>query len=141
MKLQICKAHHIPGLPLPLFSHTVEAGFPSPAEGYLDETIDLNQLLIAHPTATFFVRVMGESMNQAGILPGDVLVVDRSIEPQNRSIVLAVINAEFTVKRLLKKEKKLFLAPENSSFSPIEITSETDFKIWGVITYVIHKAS
>jgi len=138
MKLTISKA--VPGLPIPLFMNYVPAGFPSPAEGHLDDTLDLNQLLIAHPAATFFVRVQGESMQGANIHSEDVLIVDRSLEPKNRDIVVAVLNGEFTVKRILKKEGKLLLAAENNRYPPIEVREGEDFQVWGVVTYVIHKA-
>ena len=127
-------------MPLPLFLANVQAGFPSPAEDYLDKTLDLNELLIAHPAATFFVRVMGDSMRNAGILSGDVLIVDRSLEAIDNAIVIAIINGEFTVKRLSKKEGHVFLVPENPSYPIVEITPESDFQVWGVVTYVIHKA-
>lgn len=128
------------GIPLPVFLSEVAAGFPSPAEGYMEEALDLNELLISHPAATFFVRVSGESMADANIHPGDVLVVDRSVEAKNKDIVIAVLNGEFTVKRILKKGKQVFLTPENSEFSPIEVKTGEEFHIWGVVTYVIHKA-
>jgi len=138
MKLKIHPAE--PGLPLPLFLSSIAAGFPSPADDYLDDALDLNQLLVTHPAATFFVRVQGESMAEANIHSGDVLVVDRSAEPKDRSIVVAVINGEFTVKRIKKKGKKILLLPENPSFPPIEVDEMADFQVWGVVTYVIHKA-
>ncbi len=127
-------------LPLPLSISEVAAGFPSPAEEYMDDALDLNQLLISHPAATFFVRVSGESMLDAHIHPGDVLVVDRALESKHRDIVIAILNGEFTVKRILKKGKQIFLAPENKSYPPIEVSEEEDFQVWGVVTYVIHKA-
>ncbi len=138
MPLEIYKA--IPGAPLPLFINTIPAGFPSPAEGYLDDALDLNQLLVTHPAATFFVRVQGESMKEANIHSGDVLVVDRSLAPKNRDIVVAVLNGEFTVKRISKRGAQLFLASENRAFAPIEVREGEDFQVWGVVTYVIHKA-
>lgn len=126
---------------LPLFLDTIAAGFPSPAEDLVELSLDLNKLMIQHPAATFFVKVEGRSMIEAGIQSGDILVVDRAIEAVEGKIVVAVINGEFTVKRLVKKEGRCFLVPENSKFSPVEITSEMDFKVWGVVTYVIHKAT
>ncbi len=137
MKLKIHKATL--GVPLPLFVNQIPAGFPSPAEGYLDD-LDLNHLLIAHPAATFFVRVQGESMRDASIQSGDVLVVDRSLEPKNRDIIVAVLNGEFTVKRILKRGDQLLLAAENKNFFPIAVNDGADFQVWGVVTYVIHKA-
>lgn len=137
MPLEFIKALH--GAPLSLFLNSIPAGFPSPAEGYMDE-LDLNQLLVAHPAATFFVRVQGESMKEANIHSGDVLVVDRSLTPKNRNIVVAVLNGEFTVKRISKQGDQLFLASENRAFSPIEVREGEDFQVWGVVTYVIHKS-
>jgi DNA polymerase V len=130
----------IPGEALPIFIHAIPAGFPSPAEGYLDDPLDLNQLLVAHPAATFFIRVQGESMKGANIHSGDVLVVDRSLEPKNRDIIVAILNGEFTVKRLSIRGEQLFLTSENRAFSPIEVREGEDFQVWGVVTYVIHKS-
>jgi len=125
-------------LPLPLYLSKVRAGFPSPADDYLDKKLDLNDHLIKNPAATFFVKVAGNSMINAGIKTGDLLIVDRSLEPKDKKIVVAIIEGEFTVKRILKKGDKLYLAPENDTFAPIEITEEMDFQVWGVITSVIH---
>jgi DNA polymerase V len=126
-------------LKLDLYTGTISAGFPSPAEDYLDKKLDLNEYLIRNPSATFFVRVNGNSMINAGIHNGDILIVDRSLEPADGRIVIGVINGEFTVKRINKRGKKLFLEPENEAFKPIEITEDTDFKTWGVVVYTIHK--
>jgi DNA polymerase V len=101
--------------------------------------LDLNQHLIKHPTATFFVRVAGESMCQAGIHSGDVLIVDRALSPSDGSVVIAVINGELTVKRLSKRKGKLMLVPENQQYPPLAITETTAFEVWGVVTYVIHR--
>lgn len=124
---------------LKLFTNTISAGFPSPAEDFLDKKLDLNEYLIKNPTATFLVRVNGNSMIDAGINNGDIIIVDRSIEATNGRIVIGVINGEFTVKRIIKSGKKVFLKPENEKFKPIELTEEMDFKIWGVVIYTIHK--
>lgn len=118
----------------------VQAGFPAPAEGAIESTLDLNAHLIKHPAATFFVRVRGDSMQCAGIASGDILIVDRALQAASGTIILAIVNGEFTVKRFLKKENKILLAPENPAYPLWEITEETDFQIWGVVTYVIHKA-
>lgn len=125
---------------LPLFLATVEAGFPSPAEDYVEARLDLNKLLIKHPAATFFVRVQGHSMRDANIHDGDVIVVDRALTPTCGKIVVAVLNGEFTLKRIKIEKESLFLLPENPDFKPIRITSEMDFEIWGVVTYIVHKA-
>ncbi len=124
---------------LPLYSSKVSAGFPSPADDFVDKTLDLNDLVIKHPQATFFVRVSGNSMINAGIKDGDILVVDRSLEPKENSVVIASIDGEFLLKRIKKKGEKLFLYPESSDFNPIEIKDDMECEIWGVVTYVIHK--
>ncbi len=124
---------------LPLYSDLISAGFPSPAEDYIDKKLDLNEYLIKNRPATFLVKVNGNSMINSGIYDGDILVVDRSAEPANNKIVIGVIDGEFTVKRIIKKTKKLFLQPENENFKPIEITEDMDFKIWGIVTFAIHK--
>jgi DNA polymerase V len=119
---------------------SVPAGFPSPAADFSETPLDLNKILIEHPASTFFVRVMGSSMVDAGIITGDVLVVDRSLTPQQGSIVLAVIDGSFTVKRYTSKNGKIELVPENGKYAPIVITDGMEVEIWGVVTYVIHKA-
>ena len=124
---------------LPLFNSPVSAGFPSPAEDYVELKLDLNEHLIQHPIATFFVKVQGDSMMGAGIKDGDLLVVDRALNAKNNDIVIGVINGEFTVKRIRITNNAMFLIPENPNFKPIEITVEMDFQIWGVVAYVIHK--
>ncbi len=126
-------------LHLPLFSDRVAAGFPSPADDHLENSLDLNEHLIKHPAATFFVRVEGRSMLGAGIHPDDILVVDRSLEAENGHIVVAAVDGELTVKRLQYRRARLFLEPENPDYDPIEITGETDLVVWGVVTNVIHK--
>ncbi len=128
-------------LPLPLFTTAVQAGFPSPAESDVEKTLDLNELLISHPAATFFVRVIGDSMQGAGIFSGDILIVDRSIEPAENKIVVAIVNSEFTVKRLKRKKGRILLAAENPGYPSLEMKEGTDFQVLGVVTYVIHKAS
>jgi DNA polymerase V len=122
-----------------LFLVPVSAGYPSPADDYLDGALDLNQHLIQHPTATFFVRVAGDSMQEAGIHSGDVLIVDRALPPSDGSVVIAVINGELTVKRLSKRHGTLMLLPENQQYPPMPITETTAFEVWGVVTYVIHR--
>ena len=125
---------------IPMFSDSVQAGFPSPAEDHMDMDLNLNDHLVQNPSATFCVKAIGESMKDAGIKSGDIMIVDKSLEPKNRSIVLAIIDGEFTVKRVNLNDKELYLVPENSNFSPIKITEDMDFKVWGVVTYIIHKA-
>jgi len=139
-KISIFKAEQTKSANIDLFDTPVMAGFPSPAEDYVEKKLDLNEYLITHPAATFFVRVEGDSMKDANIFKGDIIIIDRSIHPKNGSIIIAAINGEFTLKRLLIKDKKIFLQPENNSFPTIEIKSTWDFEVWGVVTYVIHKA-
>lgn len=122
----------------PIIGATIPAGFPSPAQDYIDGTLDLTELLITHPAATFFMYADGYSMIGAGITPGDLLIVDRAIEPRNNKIVVAIVDMEFTLKRLKIEGKRYWLVPENDEFEPIEITQDMDFQIWGVVTYVIH---
>ena len=123
---------------IPLFADPVEAGFPSPADDHLDEMLDLNEHLIKNPAATFMVRAKGDSMINAGIRSGDLLVVDKSLEAADEDIVIALIDGHFTVKRLRRSGGTLRLVPENPSHSPIVINSETNVEIWGVVTNVIH---
>jgi DNA polymerase V len=125
---------------IPFFGNYIKAGFPSPADDYIENRLDLNELLIKHPAATFFVRVEGESMENALIRSGDVLVVDRSLSPAHGKIVVAVLNGEFTVKRIAMCGKNISLLSENDSFPAIEITEDVDFQIWGVVTHIIHQA-
>ena len=124
---------------LPLYLAPVEAGFPSPAEDYLDRRLDLHQHLVRNEAATFFLRAHGESMLGAGIHDGDLLIVDRSVEAVHRKVVIAALDGELTVKRLLHREGRVLLAPENPQFEPIDITESEFVHIWGVVTYVVHK--
>ena len=124
--------------PMPMHEVRVSAGFPSPAEDYVEKTLDLNDLVIKHPAATFFVRVEGDSMVGAGICSGDVLVVDRALEPADNRVVVATLNGGFTVKRIQKREEAFFLVPENPDMEPLRIDPESDFQVWGIVTYVIH---
>jgi DNA polymerase V len=123
----------------PLFLCGISAGFPSPADDYIDRSLDLNELLIKNPPATFFVKVAGDSMTGAGINDGDTLIVDRSIEATNGRIVIAAVNGELTVKRLVKSNGSCRLVAENSDYAPLEITEESQCEIWGVVTSVIHQ--
>lgn len=127
-----------PACSLPLFMVPVAAGFPSPAEDYIEAQLDLNQYLIRHRAATFFVRASGNSMLGAGIYSGDLLIVDRAIQPADGNIIIAVVNGELTVKRLSKQGDRLLLVAENEQYAPLEINEHTEFHIWGVVTNVIH---
>ncbi|MDE2009138.1 MAG: translesion error-prone DNA polymerase V autoproteolytic subunit [Candidatus Omnitrophica bacterium] len=123
---------------LPLYLSSIKAGFPSPAEDYLDKKLDLNEHLIKHPTSTFFVKVKGDSMVGTGINSGDILIVDRSIEAKSGKVVVVILNGEFTVKRYQKRQDRVFLLAENPEYGPIEIVDGMDFEIWGVVLHVIH---
>ena len=136
--VEIFKADTASKQPLPLYLSRIKAGFPSPAEDYLDKKLDLNEHLIKHPASTFFVKVKGDSMVGAGINSGDILIVDRSIEPKDKKIVVAVVNGDFTVKRITKRGDKLSLMSENPKYFPIEIKEGMDFEVWGVVVHVIH---
>jgi DNA polymerase V len=127
-------------LRLPLVSASVEAGFPSPADDHLERGIDLNEELIRNPAATFLVRVKGDSMRDAGIHAGDVLIVDKSLTPTDRKIVVAMIDGNFTVKRFRKRGVQVFLEAENPDFPPIEVTEGQELSIFGVVSYIIHQA-
>jgi len=123
----------------PIFTSRVQAGFPSPADDYLEDQLDLNKHLIHHQEATFFVRAQGESMLNAGIHPGDILVVDKSLIAKSGKIVIAVVDGEFTVKRLHKYKGKITLKAENPDFDDIVINTGNELIIWGVVTSVIHQ--
>jgi len=124
--------------PLPVLASPVQAGFPSPAEDYIEGSLDLNRHLIRHPAATFIVRVEGVSMTGAGIFPGDLLVVDRSIEPHDGHVVIAVVDGELTVKRLRGRVGRWLLVAEHPDYPPISMTNEDEggesSAIWGVVT-------
>ncbi len=126
-------------LSLPLFGYKVAAGFPSPADDHLEKTLDLNRHLVRHPSATFFVRVQGDSMTGAGINAGDILVVDRAQEAVDGKIVIAALDGELTVKRLRTRDGKVVLEPENPIYRPLAVTDEMNFVIWGVVTSVVHE--
>lgn len=123
---------------LTFYQSRVQAGFPSPADDYIDGALNLHELLIHHPPATFFVRVQGDSMIDAGIFDGDLLIVDKSISPHAGHIVIASLNGEFTVKKLMEKNGKPFLQACNPQFSAIPLSSDSDFSIWGVVIHSIH---
>ena len=126
-------------LSVPLYSSKVQAGFPSPADDYIERYLDLNSEFIKHPAATFVLRATGDSMVEAGIFSGDLLIVDKSLEAADGKIVIAAINGELTVKRLSRKKGRVQLLPANPKYQPIDITEEQDVVIWGVVTLVLHE--
>jgi DNA polymerase V len=125
--------------PIPFAISPIPAGFPSAMESFVERTLDLNDLLIKHPASTFFIRVLGDSMINAGIVSHDILIVDRSISPVHNKIAVVRVGDEFTVKRLKIEDNKLFLVPENPDYAVVELHDEIDYEIWGIVTAVIHK--
>lgn len=124
-------------LELPLILNGISAGFPSPALDFEDVSIDLNKYLIRHPSATFYGRVKGNSMRDEGINDGDLLVIDKSFEPASGKIAVCFLDGEYTLKKLLLEKEFCWLLPANNNFTPIKVTAENDFVIWGIVTYVI----
>ena len=123
----------------PLMAQAVQAGFPSPAEHYIEKMLDLNEYLASHPEATYYVRVAGDSMINAGIGPGDVLCVDRSIDFFDGAIVIASVDGEFTVKYLRKSRGQVYLQAANPNYQPIFFGTEQDVRCWGVVTGLVRK--
>ena len=124
-------------LDLPFVEQGISAGFPSPADDFLDLSIDLNKEFIQHPNTTFYGRVRGDSMIDAGLHDGDLLIIDKSLEPQDGKIAVCFVDGEFTVKRIKKDQNAVWLVAENQKYKPIRVTADNDFLIWGVVTTVI----
>lgn len=135
--LDIYKAIADTRLELPVITAGISAGFPSPAMDFIDLSIDMNRYLIKRPSSTFYGRVKGVSMKNCGIDDGDLLVIDKSINPSNNKIAVCYIDGEFTVKRINVNEGACWLIPENKNYRPIKITEDNDFQIWGIVTHVI----
>ena len=117
----------------------IHAGFPSPAEDYAEPVLDLNRYVVKNQASTFYARITGNSMEGVGIQDGDIVVIDKSLEPSNDQIAVCFIDGEFTLKRIHLENGRLFLMPHNPSFPPIEITEENNFQVWGIVTYVIKR--
>lgn len=124
---------------LPFADQGIQAGFPSPAQDYISESIDLNREIVHHPAATFYGRVSGESMIGDGIDDGDIIVIDRSLEPRDGDLTVCCIDGEFTLKRIKLENDRVWLIPANEAFDPILVTPENKFEIWGVVTYTIKR--
>lgn len=122
---------------MPYMDYGVSAGFPSPAQDFMEYKIDLNRALAKNPLATFYIKVSGHSMINAGIDDGDILVADRSLEPENGKIAICLVDGEFTVKRLKIEENCIYLMPENDKYQPLQLTEDNQFTIWAIVTYVI----
>lgn len=125
---------------IPLAESTVHAGFPSPADDFMEGSLDLNSLVIRHPEATFFARVEGDSMKDDGIIEGDILVVDKSREPYDGCLAVAFVDGEFTLKRVQIRPDKILLFPANPKYKVIEISPDNEFAVWGVVSYIVKKA-
>lgn len=139
-ELDIFNSEELSSLEVPYSDAGVHAGFPAPAPDNTSLTLDLNRELIRHPAATFFARVVGDSMVEAGVEEGDLLIIDRSLEPQNGNMAVCFLDGEFTLKfiRLDEKEKGIiWLVPANPKFSEIRVTPDNDFTIWGIVSYTI----
>lgn len=128
-------------LELPYADAGVRAGFPSPAQDYTDESIDLNRDIIHHRESTFYARAVGDSLCEANVFEGDILVIDKSLEPHDGDMAVCFLNGEFTLKFIRKGSDGLFLMPANPKYEPIRVDNEDDFRIWGIVTYVVHKVS
>ena len=127
-------------LPLPYADTGIQAGFPSPAQDYIDRSLDFNRELIEHPAATFYAKVVGSSMIDAGIAEGDIVVIDRAVDPLQDDIVVVFLDGEFTIKYIDFSEIKrgrIWLRPANADFQPIKVTATADFRVWGVVVKVI----
>lgn len=127
-------------LTLPNVGAQIVAGFPSPAEDYLEAMLDLNRMLIKNPSATFYGRVKGTSMKDAGVDPGDLLVIDKSLAYQNNALAVCFLNGEFTLKRIKIEGDALLLMPANPDYQPIVVKEDADFAVWGIVTYIIKRA-
>jgi DNA polymerase V len=139
-KLEIFLPDTTTEIELPLVGAKLKAGFPSPADDYVEERLDLNKYLIKNPASTFFARVSGDSMIGAGIYDGDILIIDRSVQPREQSILVCAIDGEFTIKRIKKiDEDTIYLMPDNPDFEPIKVSRDNDLIIWGTVIYSVHK--
>lgn len=139
-ELEIFRGGFNTPLPLPYADMGVQAGFPSPAQDYVDKSLDFNKELIEHPSATFYAKVVGFSMIEAGIAEGDIVVIDRAIDPEQDDIVVAYLNGEFTMKYIDFSERdknRIWLRPGNSKFPAIKVNAAEDFRVWGVVIKVI----
>ena len=137
--IEIHQAEVSSELPLRYADEGIKAGFPSPAQDYLETAIDLNKELIKHPASTFYGRVKGDSMIDANVHEGDILIIDKSLEPQNGDMAVCFIDGEFTIKYIKLEKDVIWLQPANDNYKPIKVTIDNDFIIWGIVTYCIQK--
>jgi len=137
--IEILKPDTSESLNIKLSDTPVNAGFPSPAENHLENTMDLNKTLVKNPSSTFYARVKGESMINDGVEDGDLLVIDRSVEPYENCIAVCFLEGEFTLKRVRLEGDELLLVPANEKFKPIRVKKDNDFYVWGVVRYLIKR--
>ncbi len=138
-QIEIHQSDTSTSLPLKYADEGIKAGFPSPAQDYLEQAIDLNKELIRHPASTFYGRVIGDSMRDEGIEEGDILVIDKSLELMNDDLAVCFIDGEFTLKRVRLEPEVAWLVPSNPKYPSIKVTKENDFMVWGIVTYTIKK--
>lgn len=139
MKVEIHKIDVSSSLPLQFADEGIRAGFPSPAQDYMEQAIDLNKEIVKHPASTFYGRVVGNSMSGEGIDDGDILVIDKSLELIDGDLAVCFINGEFTVKRVKLEKDFAWLVPSNPDYQPIKVTKDDEFTIWGIVTYTVKK--
>lgn len=137
--LEIYHAEVNTELSLPIADEGIKAGFPSPAQDFMDLAIDLNKELVRHPASTFYGRVRGDSMQDAGVYDGDILIIDKSLEPRNGDMAVCFVDGEFTIKYIKIEKDIVWLIPANDKYKPIKVTEDNDFLIWGIVTYSIKK--
>ena len=138
-KLKIYQPDTATDREIPVAGSGVHAGFPSPAEDHIEGRLDLNKLAVTHPDATFFARVEGDSMKDDCIEDGDLLVIDKSLKPEDGNVVVSYLDGEFTLKRIQIKKGKIYLVPANGKYKVLEVSDDTDFRVWGVVRYVLKK--
>lgn len=138
-EIEVYKADSESHLDLLFAEGGICAGFPSPAQDYLELSIDLNTELIRHPAATFFGRVVGNSLEEAGVTEGDILIIDKSLKPQDGNMCVCFLDGDFTLKFIRHTENEIWLIPANKAYTPIKVTEDNNFMIWGVVTYTIKR--
>lgn len=139
-ELIIYRGGFVTPLPLPFADTGIQAGFPSPAQDYIDKSLDFNRELIEHPAATFYAKVVGNSMIGAGISEGDIVVIDRAVDPEQDDVVVVFVDGEFTIKYIDFSElhhNRIWLRPANSDYKPIKVNANSEFRVWGVVVKVI----
>jgi DNA polymerase V len=137
--IEILKPDSVESLNIKFSDTPVNAGFPSPAENHMESTMDLNRALVKNPSSTFYARVKGESMINDGVDDGDILVIDRSVEPYENCLAVCFLDGEFTLKRVRLEGEDLLLVPANEKFKPIRVKKDNDFYVWGIVRYLIKR--